>query len=114
MVGPISQSVAAGGGKMNEMGLKSTRMLQAVRECIEILKQTSPDSRLNYEGKIYKLYGYQPTDVVDQPGTFACPDRATGYRQAERAYFKDSWNVSGTAFSSILRTMVSGDIGASA
>lgn len=53
--------VGGGGAVTQSMGLKRERMVRAARECIEILKGASPTRTLNYDGEIYKAWGYRPT-----------------------------------------------------
>lgn len=59
--------VGGGGAVLQAIGKKRERMIRATRECMEILKQASPDKTLNYEGEIFKVYGYKPTWYTDKP-----------------------------------------------
>jgi 5,10-methylenetetrahydromethanopterin reductase len=49
------------------MGMGVTRMVGRVRECVEILKSVRPDRPLNYQGKIFQVWGYQPSWATDTP-----------------------------------------------
>ncbi len=49
------------------MGMGATRMVGRVRECAEILKSVRPDQALNYNGKIFQVWGYRPTWATDTP-----------------------------------------------
>jgi len=49
------------------MGMGVTRMVGRVRECVEILKSVRPDQPLNYQGKIFQVWGYQPSWATDPP-----------------------------------------------
>ncbi|MCL4791063.1 MAG: LLM class flavin-dependent oxidoreductase [Gammaproteobacteria bacterium] len=49
------------------MGMDTSRMVGRVRECMEILKGISPDAPLNYQGKIFQTWGYQPRWATDEP-----------------------------------------------
>lgn len=47
------------------MGMGVTRMVGRVRECAEILKAVRPDQALNYNGKIFQVWGYRPSWATD-------------------------------------------------
>jgi len=49
------------------MGMGVSRMVGRARECVEILKGAGPDEALNYQGKIYQVWGYQPRWATDEP-----------------------------------------------
>jgi alkanesulfonate monooxygenase SsuD/methylene tetrahydromethanopterin reductase-like flavin-dependent oxidoreductase (luciferase family) len=49
------------------MGMDFSRMVGRTRECFEILKGANPDEPLNYQGKIYQVWGYQPRWATDEP-----------------------------------------------
>jgi 5,10-methylenetetrahydromethanopterin reductase len=49
------------------MGMGVTRMVGRVRECVEIMKGVSPDQPLNYNGRIFQVWGYRPAWAVDSP-----------------------------------------------
>lgn len=56
-----AQIVIGGGGEALEaVGIKPERRVRAVRECVEILKQSSHRSPLTYEGELYRVKGYHP------------------------------------------------------
>jgi alkanesulfonate monooxygenase SsuD/methylene tetrahydromethanopterin reductase-like flavin-dependent oxidoreductase (luciferase family) len=42
-------------------------MIRGARECLQILKGASPDKLMNYNGEIYKVWGYQPKWYTDKP-----------------------------------------------
>ena len=50
-------AVGGGGGTIDSMGLKSVRMVRAVRECLEILRLAAKRERISYEGEIYQARG---------------------------------------------------------
>ena len=52
--------VGGGGAVLQAIGKERERMLRSVRECLEILKGASPDKTMNYDGKLYKVWGYKP------------------------------------------------------
>ena len=49
------------------MGMGITRMVGRVRECAEILKGARHDQVLNYNGKIFQVWGYKPAWATDPP-----------------------------------------------
>jgi len=59
--------IGGGGGTMWAMGLKAERMVRAVRECVEILKQASKGERLEYEGEVFQVKGYNPFWAESSP-----------------------------------------------
>lgn len=59
--------VGGGGAVTGAMGKKRQRMIRGARECLEILKGASPDKALNYNGELYKVYGYKPAWHTAQP-----------------------------------------------
>ncbi len=55
------QIVIGGGGEALEaVGIKPQRRVRAVRECVEILKRSSANTPLTYEGELYQVRGYHP------------------------------------------------------
>jgi alkanesulfonate monooxygenase SsuD/methylene tetrahydromethanopterin reductase-like flavin-dependent oxidoreductase (luciferase family) len=42
-------------------------MIRGARECLQILKGASPDKLMNYDGEIYKVWGYRPKWYTDRP-----------------------------------------------
>ncbi len=48
-------------------GLQPVRRLNAVRDCVSILKGISPDAPLNYSGESYQLTDYRPEWATDTP-----------------------------------------------
>ena len=78
--------VGGGGGTMLSMGLKAERMVRGTRECIEILKATSCDDVLDYEGEIFKVHNYRPKWATDtKPLIYAASSREQMLRMAARA-----------------------------
>lgn len=49
------------------MGMDFSRMVGRTRECVEILKGANPDEPLNYDGDIFKVWGYRPSWATDEP-----------------------------------------------
>jgi len=47
-------------GVPSTMGIDPQRMVVHVRELAEILKGASPDKALNYNGKVFQVWGYKP------------------------------------------------------
>lgn len=50
-------AVGGGGGTIDSMGLKSVRMVRAVRECLEILRLATTRDRVFYEGEMFQMRG---------------------------------------------------------
>lgn len=63
--------VGGGGGVIASMGIKPTRRVRAVRECVEILKgaSTSAKEALNYSGEIYTIRNYRAVWATAKPPT---------------------------------------------
>lgn len=59
--------IGGGGAVAQAMGHKRSRMIRGARECIEILKRAAPDRTLNYNGDIYKVWGYRPAWHTESP-----------------------------------------------
>jgi len=59
--------VGGGGAVLQSIGKKRERMICGARECLQILKGASPDKLMNYNGEIYKVWGYQPKWYTDEP-----------------------------------------------
>lgn len=49
------------------MGMGVERMVGRVRESVEVVKAAGPDRPLNYKGKIFQVWNYQPTWATDVP-----------------------------------------------
>ncbi len=47
-------------GVPGAMGINPVRMVGHVRECVEILKGARSDAALNYQGRIFRVFNYQP------------------------------------------------------
>ena len=50
--------IGGGGEALASLGLKPERRVRAVRETIEIIKQTSAGQRFDYSGELYQAMGY--------------------------------------------------------
>lgn len=59
--------VGGGGAVLQSIGRKRERMIRGARECLEILKGASPHKTMNYNGELYKVWGYQPKWYTDTP-----------------------------------------------
>jgi 5,10-methylenetetrahydromethanopterin reductase len=59
--------VGGGGAVLQAIGKERERMIGSARECLQILKAVSPEETLNFEGKIFKVYGYRPEWATDPP-----------------------------------------------
>ncbi len=59
--------VGGGGAVLQSIGRKRERMIRGARECLQILKGASPDKLMNYDGEIYKVWGYRPKWYTDKP-----------------------------------------------
>jgi 5,10-methylenetetrahydromethanopterin reductase len=58
--------VGGGGAVLQAIGGRRERMIRRARECLEILKGASAGRMMNYDGEIYKVWGYQPKWYTDQ------------------------------------------------
>jgi 5,10-methylenetetrahydromethanopterin reductase len=47
------------------MGMGVERMVTRVRESVEVVKAAGPDRPLNYKGKVFQVWNYQPTWATD-------------------------------------------------
>lgn len=59
--------VGAGGGTASAMGIKRTRIVRAVRECVEILKTAATGKPVRYEGELFKVRWYHAGWVENPP-----------------------------------------------
>jgi len=59
--------VGGGGAVLQSIGKERRRMIRSVRECLQILKGASPEKTLNYDGDMYKVWGYKPAYATDEP-----------------------------------------------
>ncbi len=50
--------VGGGGAAMTAMGVKAKKMVQSVRECVEILKQCCAGRFVRYQGEVYTVQNY--------------------------------------------------------
>jgi alkanesulfonate monooxygenase SsuD/methylene tetrahydromethanopterin reductase-like flavin-dependent oxidoreductase (luciferase family) len=50
-------AVGGGGGTIDSMGIKSARMVRAVRECLEMLRLAARGERVSYEGEVFRMQG---------------------------------------------------------
>ena len=60
-------TVGGGGAVLQAIGMKRERMVRAVRECLEILKGGATGKSVNYNGELYKAYGYKAEWATDTP-----------------------------------------------
>ncbi|MEC9374788.1 MAG: LLM class flavin-dependent oxidoreductase [Pseudomonadota bacterium] len=58
--------VGGGGAVLQSIGKPREKMVQHARECLEILRGTAPDKKLNYKGDIYTVYANQPKWIKDK------------------------------------------------
>jgi 5,10-methylenetetrahydromethanopterin reductase len=58
--------VGGGGGTLEAMGMKPKRMVRAVRECVEILKQAASGKPGGYQGEIFPVH-WMDTSWVTAP-----------------------------------------------
>ncbi len=81
--------VGAGGGTATAMNAKPTRVVRAVRECLEILRLGAAGKPVRYAGEIFQVKWYNPSWVESPPPTLyagangpqmlrACPRHADG------------------------------------
>jgi alkanesulfonate monooxygenase SsuD/methylene tetrahydromethanopterin reductase-like flavin-dependent oxidoreductase (luciferase family) len=54
-------------GVPGAMGINPQRMVGHVRESVEILRAASPAKSLNYQGRIFQVWGYKPTWATATP-----------------------------------------------
>jgi len=81
--------VGAGGGTATAMNAKPTRVVRAVRECLEILRLASTGQPVRYAGELFQVKWYNPLWVESAPPMLyagangpqmlrACPRHADG------------------------------------
>ncbi len=58
--------VGAGGGTLEAMGIKPVRMVRAVRECVEMLRQAAAGKPGGYKGEIFRM-AWMDTSWVRSP-----------------------------------------------
>jgi alkanesulfonate monooxygenase SsuD/methylene tetrahydromethanopterin reductase-like flavin-dependent oxidoreductase (luciferase family) len=77
--------IGGGGFWCGRMGMQAHRMVRAVREAIEIVKGGSNNQALQYEGQLYKAYGYHPSWAIDPaPRVYAGSSRGQMLRMGAR------------------------------
>ncbi len=59
--------VGAGGGTVGAMGIKPTRVVRAVRECVEIIKAAASGKPARYNGEMFKVRWYDATWIEQKP-----------------------------------------------
>jgi alkanesulfonate monooxygenase SsuD/methylene tetrahydromethanopterin reductase-like flavin-dependent oxidoreductase (luciferase family) len=59
--------VGAGGGTLEAMGIKPQRMVRAVRECVEMLRQAASGKPGGYKGEIFRMAWLDSSWVRAQP-----------------------------------------------
>ncbi len=65
--GRASIIVGGGGAILANTRLDLSRRVRAVRECIDILKQTHARRALKYDGELYPVWNYKTAWAVDPP-----------------------------------------------
>ena len=63
--------IGGGGYWCSRMGLEPERMVRTIREAIEIVKGGASGEPLQYDGQIYKAWGYQ-SDWATDPAPLVC------------------------------------------
>lgn len=53
--GRAQMVVGGGGGTLQVMGIKATRMVRAVRECLEILQAAAQGETMSYAGEVFRV-----------------------------------------------------------
>lgn len=61
--GRAQMVVGAGGGIAANIGVKPVRVVRALRECMEIMRQAATGRPLRYEGEIFRINWYHPSWV---------------------------------------------------
>lgn len=59
--------VGAGGGTATAIGVKPTRVVRAVRECVEILKAAATGRPVRYKGELFQVGWYNPSWIESAP-----------------------------------------------
>ena len=59
--------IGAGGGTAQAMGATPTRVVRAVRECAEILRQAGTGEPVRYKGELFEVKWYNPSWVRSPP-----------------------------------------------
>jgi len=59
--------IGGGGGTMTAMGLKPENRLQAMTECVEILKMATTGEPINFKGEVYEVWRYHPSWATSTP-----------------------------------------------
>jgi len=65
--GRASLVVGGGGAILANTKLDLSRRVRAVRECIDIIKETSATRPLNYPGELFPVWNFQPRWAIDTP-----------------------------------------------
>lgn len=77
--------IGGGGFWVSRMGIEPARMVRAIREAIEIVKGGSRNEPLQYDGELYKAWGYQSGWATDPaPRVLAGASREQMLRMAAR------------------------------
>ncbi|MGI9341635.1 MAG: LLM class flavin-dependent oxidoreductase [Gammaproteobacteria bacterium] len=71
-------AVGGGGGTIDSMGIRPARMVRAVRECLEILRQATRGERMSYSGEVFHARG------LDTGWTTAPPPKIYGAANGEQ------------------------------
>jgi 5,10-methylenetetrahydromethanopterin reductase len=60
-------AVGAGGGVLAAMGVKRNKMVESVRECVEIIRAALTGEDVDYHGEIYTAHQFDARWAKDQP-----------------------------------------------
>jgi alkanesulfonate monooxygenase SsuD/methylene tetrahydromethanopterin reductase-like flavin-dependent oxidoreductase (luciferase family) len=100
-----AEAVIGGGGYWcSRMGTQAQRMVRAIREAIEIIKGGLQNEPLQYEGQLYKAYGYNSdwsTDAV--PRVYAGASREQMLRMGAKV-------ADGIMTSDVIRPLIEGAV----
>jgi alkanesulfonate monooxygenase SsuD/methylene tetrahydromethanopterin reductase-like flavin-dependent oxidoreductase (luciferase family) len=101
--GRASAVVGVGGGVLNAAGLRPTRRVRALRECIDILRAASEQEMLQYKGEIYQVTTYQPF-----PWKTFVPPRVYVAGSKDQLVRMSTKQADGVMFSDVTVPMMSG------
>lgn len=96
--------IGGGGFWCTRMGIQADRMVRAIREAIEIIKGGLQDKPLQYEGQLYKAYGYNADWSKDSaPLIYAGANREQMLRMSAQV-------ADGVMTSDMIRPLIEGTI----
>jgi len=96
--------IGGGGYWCSRMGAQPDRMVRAVREAIEIIKGSFQGKPLQYEGQLYKAYGYHSDWATDPaPRVYAGASREQMLRMGARV-------ADGIMTSDVIRPLIEGAV----